>query len=322
VDEAAHLDGQRAAAEYLRQLLLRPGRYRNTWEQQLERPREGSVINQLAVAEVIAGHTQAGRPLATTADVAAHRYRQMVADVLSGQVVSRSALSLFAAAFGFAEDEVARLSQLLSGSARISVLSGSHGVPAHAEQEVAQALRKRGHQTLSLHEHIWVGSDMRIAKVRLLQVIEAITDGVDRIPFVCDTNVLTVEIGQGCKELAGPLRQIRSDVFATEILLARTLERGETTTLEYWVAYRYAGDLADPAEREQRRAVVRHIENFDMRIEFHEDRLPTKVWWARWDGIEGDIIEAQEISLDPQHAVHRYLRSLSKTVVGFRWEWD
>ncbi len=25
---------------------------------------------------------------------------------------------------------------------------------------------------------------------------------MDRIPFLCDTNVLTVEVGQGCKELA------------------------------------------------------------------------------------------------------------------------
>ena len=44
---------RQAAAEYLRELLLRPGRPRRTWEQYAERTRQGQV-NQLAVAEVLA----------------------------------------------------------------------------------------------------------------------------------------------------------------------------------------------------------------------------------------------------------------------------
>jgi hypothetical protein len=173
-----------------------------------------------------------------------------------------------------------------------------------------------------LHYHIRVGGDRRIDRVRLLQVIEATAQGVDRIPFICDTSVLSVEVGQGCKELASPLRRVRADMFTTEILLARTLDLGETITLEYWLTYRYPGDMADPSEREQRHGALRQLENFDMRVEFDPGRLPSRVWWARWDGIEGDVIEEQEVSLDSQHAVHRYLRSVSKTVVGFRWEWD
>ncbi|MFY9773018.1 MAG: hypothetical protein WAK28_00410, partial [Trebonia sp.] len=46
---------RQAAAEYLRELLLRPGRPRRTWEQYAERTRHGQV-NQLAVAEVLARH--------------------------------------------------------------------------------------------------------------------------------------------------------------------------------------------------------------------------------------------------------------------------
>ena len=46
---------RQAAAEYLRELLLRPGRPRRTWEQYAERTRQGQV-NQLAVAEVLARH--------------------------------------------------------------------------------------------------------------------------------------------------------------------------------------------------------------------------------------------------------------------------
>src|ERR1700745_1451570 len=45
--------GVQAAASYIRELLLRPGRYRRKWEQYAERSRAGQV-NQLAVAEVLA----------------------------------------------------------------------------------------------------------------------------------------------------------------------------------------------------------------------------------------------------------------------------
>src|ERR1700738_3283471 len=45
--------GVQAAAAYIRELLLRPGRYRRKWEQYAERGR-AEQVNQLAVAEVLA----------------------------------------------------------------------------------------------------------------------------------------------------------------------------------------------------------------------------------------------------------------------------
>ena len=50
---AMQVENQRTAASYLRQLLLKPGRYRDEWHRYVARPRDG-VINQMAVAEVIA----------------------------------------------------------------------------------------------------------------------------------------------------------------------------------------------------------------------------------------------------------------------------
>lgn len=319
--DLAQPEGRRAASDYLRQLLLKPGTYRQSWEQYVSRSRHGT-INQLAVAEVLARHLSSSPRGRSDADVTSHRLKDTVSRALSGRLLSRGALSLFIDGFRFSEHEADRLWRLWNGSATISVLSGNHAVSAKAEEQVNHTLGPRQHQTLSMHVHVWVGADRRIDRVRMLQVIEATAQGVDRVPFACDSNVLTVEVGQGCKELAGPLRRIWADMFATEILLARTLDLGETTTLEYWLTYQYPGNMADPGEREQRHAVLRHLENFDMRVEFHPDRLPARVLWARWDGIESDVAEQQELSLDSQHAVHRYLRSISKTVVGFRWEWD
>jgi hypothetical protein len=171
-----------------------------------------------------------------------------------------------------------------------------------------------------LHDHIWVGPDGQIDRARTLQVIEAIAPAVDRLPLVMDTNVLTLEVGHGCKELAGQLQWVGDEFFAIEIMLARTLDLGETLTLEYWWSSRQAGDSDDSIVREYRRAVMRQLQNLDIRVEFHPDSLPGQVWWAHWDGSDGRVLERESVTLDSQNAVHRYLRSLEKTVAGFYWE--
>ncbi len=316
----ARTAGRKAASDYLQQLLLKPGRYREVWEQYISRERRGT-INQLAVAEVIARHLWSSPRSPDDAEITPHQLKDTVSRAITGRLLSRSALSLFVDAFGFSEHEAARLWRLWNGSVAISVMSGSHAVPVGSEQDVDRVIGPRQHQTLSLHDHVYVGPDGRIERARTLQVIEAIAQGVDRIPFICDTNVLTLEVGQGGKELTGDVRRIGDELFSTEILLARTLDLGETITLEYWITYRYPGDEADPSEREFRRAVMRQVGNFDMRVQFHPDMLPAHVWWARWDGIEGRVIEREGVTLDNENSVHRYLRSLEKTVAGFYWQW-
>ncbi len=311
---------RRAAASYLRQLLLKPGAYRRAWEQHVIRARRDS-INHLAVAEVLARHLSSAPRRPADAGILPYQLKDTVSRTLSGQMLSRPSLSLFIEAFGFSQDESDRLWRLWSGSATISVLAGSHAVPPLAERNLARALGPRRHQTLSMHDHVHVDAEGRLERTRTIQVIEAIAAGVDRFPFLYDTNALTVEVGQGCRGLSGELRQVGPDVFATDILLAKTLELGDTITMEYWVTYRLTGDLTDKGELEYRRGVLRYMENYDMRIEFSPTRLPAHLWWARWDGTEGEVTEQQEVTLDSQHAAQRYLRSLERTVVGFRWSW-
>ena len=96
---------------------------------------------------------------------------------------------------------------------------------------------------------------------------------------------------------------------------------GETLTLEYWTTYHYHGYPQTDEECQYRRAVMRRLENFDMRVEFHPSRVPAAIWWAAWDGMEGGVIEQEEAVLDGQHSVHRYLRFIEKTVAGFYWRW-
>jgi hypothetical protein len=66
---------------------------------------------------------------------------------------------------------------------------------------------------------------------------------------------------------------------------------------------------------------MRRLENVDIRVEFHLDKLSAGVWWATWDGVEGEVLEQEPVTLDSQCSVHRYLRFIEKAVAGFHWSW-
>lgn len=320
MNEPQLVAGREAAGRYLRELLLRPGRYRQLWESHAQRSRPGA-INHLAVAEVLAQHLWDSPRAGGHSDVLAHQLKDTVGRALSGKMLSRSTLSLFADAFGFTSQEQERLWRLWRGTGRITVLAGPRAMRSGAAAEVAGVLGPRRHQTVSLHDHVYADADRRLARTRTLQVVEALTDGLDAIPYLYDTNAVTLELGQGCAGAPGPVRQI-GELYGTDIRLARSLGLGETTTLEYWTSYHYDGNSVDPGERQYRRAVMNTLENFDMRIEFHPDQLPDAVWWAVWDGVEGGVLEQEQVAPDSQHSVHRYLRSLERSVVGFHWRWE
>src|SRR5215469_11205112 len=108
VTEAAQDAYRQAAAAYLRELLLRPGRYRRRWEQYAERSRPGQV-NQLAVAEVLARYRWSHPRADGDADVLPRQLKDTVLRALSGKMLSRATLSLFIDAFAFTEADTDRL---------------------------------------------------------------------------------------------------------------------------------------------------------------------------------------------------------------------
>jgi hypothetical protein len=320
VTDTSAAAGRRAAAGYLRELLQRQGPYRRLWEQHVVRARSGK-ITQLAVAEVLARHLWSYPRVPGDADALPHQLKDTVSRALSGRLLSRSTLSLFIDAFGLSDAEAERLWRLYEGSGMITVLSGPRAVKPRTEHDLHTAIGPRRHQTLSMHDHVYVGPSGQLNRTRTLQVVEAIADGLDRIPFLYDTTALTLEVGQGCTELSGDLYQVSDDFFVTYIYLAKVLAAGETATLEYGVTYEHPPDPLDQSQLEYRRGVMGRLENLDLRVEFHPDKLPARVWWATWDGADGPVVDEQPVALDQQNSVHRYLRSLEKAVVGFRWTW-
>jgi hypothetical protein len=214
---------------------------------------------------------------------------------------------------GFPELEQEHLLKLWEGSAHVRVLSG----PRAFGEDKARMLGSPRLKTLALHDHHYLGPDGLPVKHRVIHVIEAIVDGVDRVPYRADTNALTIEAGQGFSGLAGPVYQPIAELFVVDMLLAKPLAIGETATLEYTASFHYS----TPPPPEFRRVVQFHVENLDIRVEFHPDKLPRDVVWAVWDGIDGPIMEREHVTLDSQFAVHRYLRLAEKTTAGFHWDW-
>jgi hypothetical protein len=309
---SASPNGAQAAASYLRELLLRPGRYRRKWEQYAERSRKGQV-NQLAVAEVLAHYLWEHPRGKGDADVLPRQLKDTASRALSGKLLSRATLTLFTDAFGFGDSERQQLLKLWEGSARVRVLSG----PRAIRDDKAVALGRPRLRTLSLHDHHYLGPDGLPVRHRVIHVIESLVDGLDRVPYRADTSALTVEVGQGFSGLAGQVYQPMAGLFVVDMMLSRPLAAGETATLEHWTSFHYT----EPPPREFRRIVQYSVENLDIRVEFHPSRLPSEVVWAVWDGMDGPIAEREPVALDTLFAVHRYLRLAEKTVVGFHWDW-
>src|SRR6202142_4737820 len=113
--------GAQAAAAYLCELLLRPGRYRRKWEQYAERSRKGQV-NQLAVAEVLAHYLWEHPRAKGDADVLPRQLKDTASRALSGKLLSKATLTLFDEAFGFAPMERGQLTKLWEASAAVRVL--------------------------------------------------------------------------------------------------------------------------------------------------------------------------------------------------------
>jgi hypothetical protein len=309
---------RQAAGEYLRELLLRPGRPRRTWEQYAERTRHGQV-NQLAVAEVLARHLWRHPRRAGDGDLLPRQLKDTIARALSGRLLSRGTLELFLDAFALPDAEQDQVWRLWEGSPRVRMLTGTRAVRADTADEVAALLGPPGHQTVSLHDHAFVRADGRVGGVRTIQVIEALRDGLDSIPYIYDTSALTLQVGHGCEAPVGPGSQVKNGPYVLRIPLAKILSAGETLSLEYSTTFHYRGEMTAD-QRQYRRAVMRRVDNIDLRVEFDPECVPPAIWWAVWDGMDGGITEQYRVQPDSQSSVHRYLHLVEKTVAGFYWE--
>ncbi|WP_157115918.1 hypothetical protein [Nocardia puris] len=102
-----------------------------------------------------------------------------------------------------------------------------------------------------------------------------------------------------------------------ELKLSRTLRMGQHTSLQYFTTHR---EMLEPCTQ-VRRAARNRINDFDMRVIFH-DTFPGRTWWCVWDSYDGgNAVEKIAVDFTPPRELHRFLPYAEHTVVGFEWEW-
>lgn len=173
------------------------------------------------------------------------------------------------------------------------------------------------HRTVSLHEWHLVGPDGLPVRHRTVHVVRALRAGLSTYTYRFDSREAWVRAIRGCR--ASDPRPDTDGLMAVDLELPRPLAAGETASLEYETLF----DWRSVPPPQLRRGMRQRVERLDMRVEFSPDRLPARVEWAVWDGFGPDatVRAAEVVTLDDEHAAHRFVDSAEGVTVGFTWAW-
>jgi hypothetical protein len=286
-------------------LTVRPS-YRSQWERRCEQLGRGGP-SQAAIARVISDHLIEHGVRAASQQL--HRQiKDRVSRLFAGKPMSAETLEWIIDAFDFDPADAERVRALFDGVKTSGFVAGTWP-PARTHPATT------GLRTLSLHELHTLGPDGVPITHRTVQIVKAVASGVTRYLYRFDTSSADVAVVRGGR--AGPVVDAGSGLHGVEIELTRPLALGETASLEYLTTFRY--DHAPPPEF--RRGIATSLDNLELRVQFHPDRLPDHVWWCAWPSLDGKPSYRQAADLDGEHAIHRYLDGIEATIVGFTWQW-
>lgn len=304
--------GQRAAGLHLRLLLSRVGPYREVWEARA-RAIAPDELNQSAICQAIAEYLwDAGER--DEADVALPRkLKDRVNRCLTGNGLSLETLLWFERAFQLSPHDCQRLRELLRGDIGAPAIIGELEPP-----DPASGIKLPANDISLLFEHHVIGRDGLPAHHHTQLTIRSRTDGLDTYQVRMDTSEATVRVQHG--GAAGPIYPIADGYSACDIRFGHPLRDGEEHYLDFWTRLRYS----QPPPSEFRRGTLGALRHLEMRIRFHREKVPRRLWWAEWRDYRGEAQEIayrQEASLDEEYSAHRYLDSIERAIVGFYWEW-
>jgi hypothetical protein len=280
------------AAAYLRLLLVRAGDPRSIWAKHASETPPGE-IDMAAVAEVL--RTDVGS----------------VRAALDGTTMSAETLERFIEAFDLGSRHVDRLRDILGGSDSVRVIIGN---------ELADLRDRSGLprlETLAVHELHTLGPDGLPAEHQAIQIIRSTVDELDAYPYRFDTDELVVEVVRGGR--VGDMYRVSDSFFGVDMVLDRPLARDETTLMHYRLTFGYR----TPPPPEYRRGALGVMRDVTLWVQFHPERLPARVWLARWDRLDhATVIEQQPVELDSEYSVQARYDEIEDVIVGFHWEWD
>ena len=287
------------AAAYLRLLLVRAGEPRSIWAKHAPDAEPGE-IDTSAVAEVLRGHVGPdGVGL------------RSVRAALDGTALAAATLELFIDAFDLGPRHAERLRGILDGRDSVRVIAGD------AATDLARPSAPPRHETLAAHELHTLGPDGLPAEHQTIQLIKSTVDELDRCPYRFDTDELVVEVVRGGR--VGDMYRVNESLFGVDIVLDRPLARGETALMHYRTTFGYR----TPPPPELRRGTARVMRDVTLWVQFHPERLPARIWLARWDRLDhATVIEQQPAELDGEYSVQARYDRIERAIVGFHWEWD
>jgi hypothetical protein len=297
------------AAAYLRLLLVRAGEPRSLWTKYASETRAGE-IDPAAVAEVLRASREPdtgdiGAPPAPAPDTA-----ESVRSVLDGTGLSADVLERFIEAFDLGPRHASRLRSVLRGSDSVRVIIGNELADLHGRSGPPRL------ETLAVHELHTLGPDGLPAEHQTIQVIRSTVEQLDAYPYRFDTDELVVEVVRGAR--VGDMYRVDESLFGVDMVLDRPLAVGETALMHYRLVFGYR----TPPPPEFRRGALGVMRDVTLWVQFHPDRLPAKVWLARWDRIDhATVIEQQRVELDGEFSVQARYDEIEDVIVGFHWEW-
>lgn len=297
------------ASALLREFLLSRPEYRRLWQEQTERRRSDDV-SRAGVARVIALHLWGSGERADSETTLPRDLKDRVRRALAGEILTPETLNWFIAAFGMDERDEHSLWACYAGD-RTQVGGISYTIISDREL----ALRQR-HRTVALFERYTVSAAGRLVERRTMHTIVALEDEVDTYPFNHEPVIERIDVIHGGKL---GRHYIHDDGLHTDaIMLDRKLHKGDTAALEYWSFYPEASYDAT----EVRRPAHGRSDNIDIALQFRRPALPHNISWAIWpDHSAGRPVSEEPTAVDAQGNVHRFVRFIEETVVGFRWEW-
>ncbi|MFJ5991976.1 hypothetical protein [Lentzea sp. NPDC092896] len=235
--------------------------------------------------------------------------KDQVNRALNGKSLDLDLLNQFIDAFGIELKDAERLRMILRGDAAEPIAIGTLRRPA--------GLEPAGHETLTLNEVHHLGRyGLPIAHVSE-QRIRALRDGLTHFPYRFDTDNIRVSVMYG--GTAGELVQVTDGVWEVPIRFAEPLRYGDEKSFKFSSRFDY--DSAPWTDF--RRAVSGRLDRLTIRVKFHRQHLPARVWWTEWEHYRdgSPVVWEEQVPLQDELMVDRFLNYVESAVVGFRWEW-
>jgi hypothetical protein len=304
--------GQRAAARHLRVLLLRRGGYRDRWEAYAHDITPGEV-SQSAVCQVVAQYLWDTGDRSERDVQLPRKLKDRISRALTDEDLSLETLRWLVAAFRLSADDARRVYELYRADILPRTIVGDLPPPGPPG-----TVRIPVHQTALLFEHHFVGAAGLPVRHHTQQTIFSLVDGLESYRYGIDTPDAAVRVRRG--GTPSPVYPVGDAHYALDIVFPHPLRYGEEHYLDYWTLLHYSA----PPPLEFRRAAHQRVEHLDMRIEFHPQKQPARLWWAQWRDyrdVPGEFIEREVMTLDEEHSARRYLDAMERAVVGFCWEW-